>query len=168
MVGLGLFFLVLGANSTGYLLPWDQLAYWAVTVSTGMLAYVPVVGSALQSAVTGGEEIGARTLLAFYAGHTALIPAAMLVLMAFQFWQIRKAGGLVIPRSPDEGPSMPSAEVPSMPNLFLRETTVALVVVALAEFAWVAVSFWQPRKSPSRQGQRSAFQVSQVTYPNRI
>ena len=42
-----------------------------------------------------------------------------------------------------------------MPNLFLRETTVALVLVALAEFAWVAVSFWQPRKPPSPQGQRS-------------
>ena len=56
IIGLGLFGLVLTANFTGYLLPYDQLAYWAVTVSTGMLEYIPAIGHRLQEIIQGGHE----------------------------------------------------------------------------------------------------------------
>ena len=65
IIGLGLFGLVLTANFTGYLLPYDQLAYWAVTVSTGMLEYIPFVGNQLQEIIQGGNEIGPATLSIF-------------------------------------------------------------------------------------------------------
>jgi len=130
MIGLGLFGLVLIANFTGYLLPYDQLAYWAVTVSTSMLEYLPGIGVLLQEIVRGGSDIGPETLSIFFAIHTAVVPVGLIILMAFHFWRIRKAGGLVIPRSPQEEIEKRPIRVPTLPNLLLREVVVALVLIA--------------------------------------
>ncbi len=100
VIGLTLSLLVLASNLTGYLLPWDQLAYWATTICVGMLEYIPLIGTWLQRAILGGSQMGPSTLRNFYAFHTAVIPALIVALMAFHFWRVRKAGGLVIPRSP--------------------------------------------------------------------
>ena len=130
LIGLGLIFLTLGANFTGYLLPYDQLAYWAVTVSTGMLDYIPVLGAYLQKLIRGGTDIGPATLSIFYALHTAVIPVCLFILMAFHFWRIRKAGGLVIPRPPESDMVRNPVRVAVMPNLLLRELVMALVIIA--------------------------------------
>ncbi len=82
--------LVVASAFTGYLLPWDQLAYWAVTISTGMLDYVPVAGAALVRAARGGTDIGPATLARFFVLHVAVLPAALLLLLAFHFWLVRK------------------------------------------------------------------------------
>ena len=132
IIGWTLFGTLLVANFTGYLLPWDQLAYWAVTVSTGMLAYVPLAGDFLQSLLREGSEIGPATLQTFFALHTAVIPVFLVGLMAFHFWRIRKARGLVIPCQPDERPDEAPRRVPTVPDLLLRETVAALVLVAFA------------------------------------
>jgi len=124
IIGLGLFGLVLTANFTGYLLPYDQLAYWAVTVSTGML------GHRLQEIIQGGNEIGPATLSIFFAIHTAVVPLGLIILMAFHFWRIRKADGLVIPRAAEEKIEEKS-RVTTLPHLLLREVVVALVLIAL-------------------------------------
>lgn len=131
IIGLSLLGLVLLANFTGYLLPWDQLAYWAVTVSTGMLDYVPVVGAHIQAMIREGTEIGPRTLQVFFGLHTAVLPAILLGLMAFHFWRVRKSGGLVIPRRPGR-PSVDKPDrVPSVPDLLIREIVVALALIAV-------------------------------------
>jgi len=130
IIGLGMFGTVLAANFTGYLLPWDQLAYWAVTVSTGMLEYVPLVGGYLQNIIRGGEEIGPHTLQTFFALHTAVLPALLLGLMAYHFWRIRKAKGLVVPRPPGASVEEKPTRAPTVPDLLLRETAVALVLTA--------------------------------------
>ncbi|MEW6444048.1 MAG: cytochrome b N-terminal domain-containing protein [bacterium] len=132
IIGLGLFLALLLSNFTGYLLPWDQLAFWAVTISTGMLEYVPAIGAGLKRLVQGGPEIGPATLSNFYAIHTAVLPAALLILLPFHFWRVRKAGGLVVPRAPSGAPETqgPGPSVPSIPDLILREGVVALVLVA--------------------------------------
>jgi quinol-cytochrome oxidoreductase complex cytochrome b subunit len=130
VVGLGLFILVLASNLTGYLLPWDQLAYWATTICVGMLEYFPLAGSRLQQAVLGGPQIGPATLRNFFALHTAVVPTLIVMLMAFHFWRVRKAGGLVIPRSPAEAPDDHPTMVPTQPDLLLREAAVALATVA--------------------------------------
>jgi quinol-cytochrome oxidoreductase complex cytochrome b subunit len=130
VIGLTLLGCVLVANFTGYLLPWDQLSYWATTIVTGMLAYVPLVGGWLQGVVRGGSEIGAATLVMFYAAHTTLIPLTIVLLMGLHFWRIRKARGVVIPRSPGEAPDKPEEYVTTLPHLLLRELSVALVLVA--------------------------------------
>ncbi len=130
VVGLGLFLLVLASNLTGYLLPWNQLAYWATTICVGMLEYIPLAGSRLQQLVLGGPQIGPATLRNFFALHTAVFPILIVMLMAFHFWRVRKAGGLVIPRSPAEAPDDTPTMVPTQPDLLLREAAVALATVA--------------------------------------
>jgi quinol-cytochrome oxidoreductase complex cytochrome b subunit len=131
IIGLALLLSALLSNITGYLLPWDQLSFWAITICTGMLEYLPVFGHWLQQWVRGGSEIGAGTLSIFFAIHTALIPACILFLLFFHVWRIRKAGGLVIPRRPDDTQGGQPGKVPAMPNLFLRELVVALVLMAI-------------------------------------
>ena len=130
VIGLGLLACVLASNFTGYLLPWDQLSYWAITISTGMLAYVPWVGEGIQSAVRGGEEVGRATLINFYTLHTTIVPVFLFVLLGFHFWRVRKAKGVVIPRSPGEDPEGQTERVLALPHLFLREFVVALVLLA--------------------------------------
>jgi len=150
LIGLGLIFLTLGANFTGYLLPYDQLAYWAVTVSTGMLDYIPVLGAYLQKSIRGGTDIGPATLSIFYALHTAVIPVCLFVLMAFHFWRIRKAGGLVIPRPPESDMVRNPVRVPVMPNLLLRELVMALVVIAAVMV--LSVFLDAPLEDPANPG----------------
>lgn len=128
--GLALFATVLLSNFTGYLLPWDQLAYWAITICTGMLEYMPFVGAKIQHWIRGGTEIGPVTLSNFYAIHTAILPGCIIILMAFHFWRVRKAGGLVMPRGPGEDAPSRGETVPTIPNLILREVVVALVLIA--------------------------------------
>ena len=130
IIGLAMLLAVLTSNITGYLLPWDQLAFWAITICTGMLEYIPGIGKWLQTLIRGGDEIGPATLSIFFALHTAFIPAFLLVLMPWHFWRVRKAGGLVIPRRPDEDEGCQDEKVPSIPNLILREIVVALVSIA--------------------------------------
>ncbi len=131
VIGLGLLACVLVSNFTGYLLPWDQLSYWAITISTGMLEYVPVIGGWLERVMLGGSEIGQATLINFYTLHTTLIPVAIFVLMAFHFWRVRKMGGVVVPRSPGEEPESRPEKVFALPNLLYRELVAALVLIAL-------------------------------------
>jgi quinol-cytochrome oxidoreductase complex cytochrome b subunit len=130
IIGLAMFLAVLVSNITGYLLPWDQLAFWAITICTGMLEYIPGIGAWLQGLVRGGSDIGPATLSIFFAIHTAIIPACLLILMPFHFWRVRKAGGLVIPRRPGEEESSKDEKAPTIPDLILREIVVALVLIA--------------------------------------
>jgi quinol-cytochrome oxidoreductase complex cytochrome b subunit len=131
VVGCCLLLFVLANGFTGYLLPWDQTAYWAVTISTGMLGYVPGIGPFLQRVARGGAEIGPRTLVLFYTLHTSIVPAALLGFMAFHFWRVRKAGGVVVPPPRADAPEGEDDKVLFVPHLLLRETAMALVVLAV-------------------------------------
>ncbi|MBT7153322.1 MAG: cytochrome bc complex cytochrome b subunit [Deltaproteobacteria bacterium] len=128
--GLFLFVSCLASNFTGYLLPWDQLAYWAVTICTSMLDYIPFVGTGLQRTILGGSELGAATLRIFYTLHTAILPATIILLAGFHFWYIRKAGGIVVPRRPGEELSTVSNPVVEGSELLFKELVAALVVMA--------------------------------------
>jgi quinol-cytochrome oxidoreductase complex cytochrome b subunit len=150
IIGLSLLCMVLLANFTGYLLPWDQLAYWAVTVSTGMLDYVPIVGAHIQAMIRDGTEIGPRTLQVFFGLHTAVIPAVLLGLMAFHFWRVRKAGGLVIPRRPGRPPVDKPLRVPSVPDLLMREIVTALALIAVVML--VSATFDAPLTGQANPG----------------
>lgn len=149
IIGWLMFGIILLANFTGYLLPYDQLAYWAVTVATGMLEYIPLVGASLQTFVRGGADIGPATLRIFFALHTALLPATLAGLAAFHFWRIRKAGGVVIPQRPGEVHTKP-VRVPTIPHLLLREVVTASVLVAVVLF--VAVFINAPLEAPANPG----------------
>ncbi|MCC7137168.1 MAG: cytochrome b N-terminal domain-containing protein [Planctomycetes bacterium] len=94
LVGIGLLVVTLGLSFTGYLLPWDQLAYWAVTVGTRIAASVPLVGEQARHLLLGGSSIGQPTLTRFYALHCFVLPAATLLLTFWHLWRVRKDGGL--------------------------------------------------------------------------
>ncbi|MDQ3645914.1 MAG: cytochrome b N-terminal domain-containing protein [Actinomycetota bacterium] len=94
IVGVLLFLMTLLLAFTGYLLPWDQLAVWAVTVGTEMMKQSPVVGDAVQFALLGGPVIGAETLLRWYALHVWVLPLVLLIFISIHFWRVRKDGGI--------------------------------------------------------------------------
>ncbi|MEE9450833.1 MAG: cytochrome b N-terminal domain-containing protein [Ignavibacteriaceae bacterium] len=126
IIGLLLFALVIFSNFTGYLLPWDQLAYWAITVSTSILQYIPLIGNSLREIVLAGTEVNADTLLVFYNLHSSALPILILLLMVYHFWRVRKAGGVIVPNNSKE-----NKVVPSYPNLVYKEGVIALVLIAV-------------------------------------
>jgi quinol-cytochrome oxidoreductase complex cytochrome b subunit len=93
-VGVILLVLTLLLSFTGYLLPWDQLALWAVTVGTNMMGYTPVFGSQVKFVLLGGATIGTDTLLRWYVLHVLMLPFVIVIFMAIHFWRVRKDGGI--------------------------------------------------------------------------
>jgi len=96
MVGVGLLLLTLGASFTGYLLPWDQLSYWAITVGTNIAGYAPLAGPAMREILLGGTEVGQNTLIRFHALHVAVLPLLIALLVSVHVWRVRKDGGLAV------------------------------------------------------------------------
>ncbi|MCK6630694.1 MAG: cytochrome b N-terminal domain-containing protein, partial [Anaerolineae bacterium] len=94
VVGVLLLLLTLGASFTGYLLPWDQLAYWAITVGTNIAGYVPMVGSDLRTLLLGGREVGQNALIRFYTLHIIVLPTLITLGISYHIWRVRKDGGL--------------------------------------------------------------------------
>ncbi len=96
VLGVGLFALTLLMSFTGYLLPWDQLALWAITVGTSIAAAVPGIGEELRQLLLGGTVVGQPTLIRFYVLHCALLPAVLFFAVALHMWRVRKDGGLAV------------------------------------------------------------------------
>jgi quinol-cytochrome oxidoreductase complex cytochrome b subunit len=94
VIGVVLLFCTFLLSFTGYLLPWDQLALWAVTVGTNMIGATPVMGSQLRFLAIGGFEVGQNALIRFYTLHVVGLPLLTAVLMAAHFWRVRKDGGI--------------------------------------------------------------------------
>ena len=126
LIGVAMLLLTLGANFTGYLLPWDQLAFWAITVGTSIISYVPIIGGWMSQLILGGPEVGANTLLNFYAMHISLIPLSIFALMSYHFWRVRKDGGLTLPKKLDDVEEPKPERVTTIPHLVRRELVFAL------------------------------------------
>ena len=94
VVGVILLFLTLGLSFTGYLLPWDQLAIWAVTVGTSLAAYSPFIAKQANFLLLGGVVVGPNTLLRWYVLHVLALPFVLVIFLAVHFWRIRKDGGI--------------------------------------------------------------------------
>ena len=88
---------------TGYLLPWDQLAFWAVTVGSNIASAVPVMGGKMRFLMLGGTAVNANALLRFYVLHCVILPFAAILFIAIHFWRIRKDGGIYPGESAAEG-----------------------------------------------------------------
>jgi quinol-cytochrome oxidoreductase complex cytochrome b subunit len=119
VVGVLLLILTLAASFTGYLLPWDQLSYWAVTVGSNMIGHAPIIGPPVQQFLLGGSEVGAASLLRFYVLHIAVIPIGITLLLSLHVWRVRKDGGLAVEKQ-------------------RGDTVFAFPVVALIELALIA------------------------------
>ena len=94
IVGVILFLLTILLAFTGYLLPWDQLAVWAVTVGTEMGGSVPAIGNQVRFALLGGPVIGPETLLRWYTLHVLFLPFIIVIFISIHFWRVRKDGGI--------------------------------------------------------------------------
>jgi ubiquinol-cytochrome c reductase cytochrome b subunit len=92
VVGVGLLLLVLGSSFTGYLLPWDQRAYWATNVASGIAGEVPFIGHWVQSLLIGGAQIGTVTLTRFFTFHVMVIPALTAMLIGIHLFMVVRQG----------------------------------------------------------------------------
>ena len=94
VIGVILLLITFFLSYTGYLLPWDQLAFWAITVGSNLISAVPLMGAKIRFLILGGNSVNANALLRFYVLHCVMLPLAAAVLVAIHFWRIRKDGGL--------------------------------------------------------------------------
>jgi quinol-cytochrome oxidoreductase complex cytochrome b subunit len=120
VIGVALFILTMVFSFTGYLLPWDQLAFWAITVGTSIASYAPIVGKDMKFLLLGDASVGQEALLRFYVLHVAVLPLIVSLLIAVHFWRVRKDGGLSRPQEEDE--------VFPKPGGALTDATAAAVV----------------------------------------
>jgi quinol-cytochrome oxidoreductase complex cytochrome b subunit len=179
VVGVGLLLLTLALSFTGYLLPWDQLAFWAITVGTNIAAYAPLVGDRLRFLLLGGHVIGPMTLLRFYVLHCVFLPLAAVALISFHVWRVRKDGLSGAPReaAPVEEaagvfpastktyglmaltrrPTVsveardPNDEVFAWPHLLYREALLALgVIIALHVASLLVMAPLEEMADPTR------------------
>ena len=142
VIGVVLMIAVLLSNFSGYLLPWDQLAYWAVTIGSNIAASARELtdllgvtalfdpGGFLKRLLIGGEAVGQPALTRFFALHVIFLPLTILVLMGVHFWRIRKDGGLSRPVSA-AGEKGPTSKWYAWPVLMWTELAVLIGVVSV-------------------------------------
>jgi cytochrome b6 len=134
--GMGLLGLAMTFGFTGYLLPWNELAYFATRVGTQIIGVVPVVGEFMLRLLRGGEDVTGATLTRFYAIHVALLPATTLVLVGLHLYLVQRHGMSVpLPAQRADGPKR---AMPFFPNFLLRDLvgwlTALAILAALAAY----------------------------------
>jgi cytochrome b-561 len=155
VIGVGLLAGTVLLSFTGYLLPWDQLAFWAITVSMNMVASTPAVGPAIRELLIGGREIGQVALMRFYLLHIVVVPIAMAVLFAYHMWRVRKDGGLARGDAEDERREVIVA-IPAVARriavvglaTWLAVTVLAMLIPSPLEEAANAMLTPNPAKAP--------------------
>lgn len=99
VVGVCLLMLTLLLSYTGYLLPWDQLSYWGVTVGSNIMSSTPIIGEKLRFILLGGNTVNANALIRFYVLHAVILPLSAILLIAIHMWRLHKDGGMYSPGS---------------------------------------------------------------------
>jgi quinol-cytochrome oxidoreductase complex cytochrome b subunit len=172
VIGVVLLLVTLFLSFTGYLLPWDQLAFWAITVGTAIAGYAPLIGKEIQFVLLGDTMVGQEALLRFYVLHVAVLPSVLTLLIAIHFWRIRKDGGLSRPEERAVEPpaagvvkirkvyglqgfvrgpftkigNTPDQSVYSWPNLLMAELFVFVLTVSI--ILVVSLAFNAPLEQP--------------------
>jgi len=113
VIGIVLLLITLLLSYTGYLLPWDQLAYWAITVGSNLSNSVPLVGNKIHFLLLGGNQVNANALLRFYVLHCVILPLAAFLFIAVHFWRIRKDGGLYVQHSEPKAQAAADSPLPA-------------------------------------------------------
>jgi cytochrome b6 len=142
MSGMVLFGLVLAFGFTGYLLPWNELAYFATRVGTAIPASIPVVGEGLVRLLRGGNDVTGGTLTRFFGMHVAILPGICTILIGLHVLLVQRHGMSVPPsiEAESKASGMPVPSVPFLPDYMLRD----LFGWTLALFAVAALSAFLP------------------------
>ena len=147
IIGVALLIVTLFMSFSGYLLPWDQLAFWAVTIGSniaasfreltdalGVTAYSDI-GGFMKKVLIGGESVDQQALTRFYMLHVLFLPITFLILLGIHLWRIRKDGGLNIPHNADELVGLNSnddtAKINAWPTALWSELAVLMTILAL-------------------------------------
>lgn len=146
VTGVVLLILTLGLSYSGYLLPWDQLAYWAVTIGTSMAKSAPpkeIAGYFSNLLLRGGDTIGQNGLLRFYLGHVILLPLLAIIMISVHYYRVSRLHSISMPAGEEESPDADvrkkaKERVDVLPDLITRE----LMWIAIGTFATVAFSVW--------------------------
>ncbi len=140
LTGVVLLGVTLLLSFSGYLLPWDQLAYWAVTIGTSMAEAAPLFGNEANLLLRGAPDIGAGGLLRFYLLHVVLLPLAAILVISIHYYKVSREHGISLPASMEEG-DVPAEvkknarqRIDFIPDLFTHE----VFLVSLGLFAMVA------------------------------
>jgi len=162
LAGVVLLLVVIGLGFTGYLLPWDEKAYWATTVGTNMAGTVPGIGATLLRIIRGGAEVGAVTLTRFYGLHILILPGLFALVVAVHFYLVVYLGVSVPPwlwqPRTEELPEDEAARYegfkrqgrPFWPDLIVEDVIVSLVVfLVLVILAAVAGVPLEARADPA-------------------
>ena len=139
VTGVGLLAFTLLLSFSGYLLPWDQLAYWAVTIGSSMAEAGPIVGNALNLLLRGAPDVGAGTLLRFYLLHIFMLPMLTLILISVHYYAVRKQEISPL-HELFENKAPTKRKIPFLPDQVFFE----LAVIALLTFAFIVINqyFW--------------------------
>jgi len=148
LAGCVLLTLMLGMAFTGYLLPWDQKAYFATTVGTNILSEVPLVGTAIKRLLRGGTEMGTLTLSRFFVLHVFLIPAFIFAFVATHVYAFRRAGAAGPPNEDPVNPKLP-AETFYPKQLVMDMGFATLIIVALGVVAHLYPTELGPKADPA-------------------
>jgi ubiquinol-cytochrome c reductase cytochrome b subunit len=146
LLGVGLIALVGGFAFTGYLLPWDQKAYWATVVGTNVAGTVPVVGGLLLRIVRGGSELGNLALSRFFAVHTYILPWSLALLAGLHIFLLERAGA----GGTWNASRRTERSEPLFPNQLFKDSLFILVVfLALATCAIMFPAPLEPQADPT-------------------
>jgi quinol-cytochrome oxidoreductase complex cytochrome b subunit len=148
LMGCFLLLLVMGMAFTGYLLPWDQKAYFATAVGTNIASEVPWIGGFLKLLLRGGNEMGTLTLSRFFMLHVFLIPAAIFAAIASHLFLFRKAGAAGPPRPAAELRQLPAETF--FPGQVFKDFVFGIgLIVMLGALAWQRPTSLGPAANPA-------------------
>jgi quinol-cytochrome oxidoreductase complex cytochrome b subunit len=145
LTGVVLLLITLFLSFSGYLLPWDQLAYWAVTIGTSMAESAPIFGNEVNLLLRGAPDIGAGGLLRFYLLHVVFVPLLGILILSVHYYKVSREHGISLPARIEEGDLSKEAKkeatrrIDYLPDLmtheiFLTAVAVFLIVVIAAFF----------------------------------
>ena len=153
LTGVVLLFVTLGLSFSGYLLPWDQLAYWAVTIGTSMAEAFPIIGVQLNLLLRGAPDIGAGGLLRFYLGHIILFPLIAILVISIHYYKVSREHGISLPAKYEEGNVSPEVKrnaksrLDFIPDLLSHEVFLTALGLLLVIAGIVALGYSAPLES---------------------
>ncbi len=160
ITGVVLLLLTLFLSFSGYLLPWDQLAYWAVTIGTSMAEAAPFVGYQTNLILRGSQDIGAGGLLRFYLLHVFLLPLVTIIFISVHYYKVAREHSISLPASIEEGTAPPQVvakakkKIDLLPDLMIEEfmwyaiATAAMIVAVATFFSAPLETHANPLKTP--------------------